>query len=84
MYHRTEADFVPVDTELRADFNRVCGILQGFWSDIEQESKEILENNKYLVRRRLGTTTTSTVYNPLAASATSNVAVIETQGSWWK
>jgi hypothetical protein len=84
MYHRSEADFVSVDSELRADFNRVCGILQGLWSDIEQESKKILENKKYLTRRSLGKPTTASVYNPLAASATSNVAVIGTQGPWWK
>jgi hypothetical protein len=84
MYHRDEADFVPVDVELRADFNRVCGILQGFWSDIEQESKTILENNKYLERRGLGTTTTPTVYNALAASGTSNAAIVLPQGFWSK
>jgi hypothetical protein len=84
MYRRNEADFVPVDTELRADFNRVCGILQGFWADIERESQNILGSNKYLARRRLGRTTTSTVYNPLSASATSNVAVIVSQDSWRK
>jgi hypothetical protein len=84
MYHRNEADFVPVDTELRADFERVCGILQGLWSDIEQESEKILENKKYLARRGLGIATTSVVYNTLASSATSNVAVIGVQGSWWK
>jgi len=84
MYHRNEKDFVPVDSELRADFNRVCGILQGMWADIEQESLKILENKKYLKRRSWGKTTIASVYNPLAASATSNVAVIGTQGPWWK
>lgn len=84
MYHRSEADFVPVDSELRADFNRVCGILQGVWSEIEQESRTLLENKKYLVRRGLGQITTVSVCNPVAASATSNVAVIGTQGPWWK
>jgi hypothetical protein len=83
MYHRNEADFVPVDTELRADFGRVCGTLQGFWSDIEQESKKILENSNYLVRRKSGKTTVLTVYNTFAASATSNVAM-GVQGSWQK
>ncbi|HKI00102.1 MAG TPA: hypothetical protein VJ999_13425 [Candidatus Sulfotelmatobacter sp.] len=84
MYHRAEADFVAVDSELRADFNRVCGILQGLWDEIEQESNKLLENRKYLARRSLGKTTSASVYNPLAASATSNVAVIGTQGPWWK
>jgi len=84
MYHRNEAEFIPVATELREDFNRVCGILQGFWTDIEQESKKILENNKYLERRRLGTAITPTVYSPFGASATANVALIGAQGSWWK
>ena len=84
MYHRNESDFIPVGAELRSDFNRVCGILQAFWSHIEEESESILENNKYLARRGSGASTTSTVYNPLAASATSNVAVVGIQGSWWK
>jgi hypothetical protein len=84
MYHRNEVDFVPVDAELRADFGRVCGILQGFWSDIEQESKKILKNNKYLERRGSGTTTTLAIYNALATSTTSNVAIVDTQASWWK
>jgi hypothetical protein len=84
MYHRNEEEFVAVDSELRADFNRVSGVLQGMWADIEKESKKILENNKYLKRRSLGKKRIASVYSPLAASTTSNVAVIGTQGPWLK
>jgi hypothetical protein len=88
MYHREDEDFVPVDAELWADFNRVCGILRGFWSDIEQESREILENKKYLAKRGLGTATVSVYCSPVqsatATSTTSIVTVIGTQGPWRK
>jgi hypothetical protein len=84
MYYRDDADFVPVETELRADFGRVCGILQGFWSEIEEESRKILENKQYLARRGLGAITTSSVPSFVVASTTSNVAVSGFQGSWWK
>jgi len=92
MYRRSDADFVPVDTELRKDFERVCGILQGFWSDIERESKKILENNRYLERRESGRASTVRVYDsPVqtatatsTTSTTSNVAVFGHQSPWWK
>ena len=84
IYHRSEADFVPVETELREDFARVCGNLQGLWSDIERESRTILENKKYLARRSAGTTIPASFYNVVVSSATSNVPVLITQGPWRK
>jgi hypothetical protein len=84
MYHRTEEDFVPVDAELRSDFERVCAILQGFWSDIERASRKILENKRYVTKRSSGNAVAvygSGLYN--LSSTTSNVAIIGTQGPWW-
>jgi len=85
MYHRTEEDFVPVDAELHSDFHRVCGILQGVWSDIERASREILENKQYLTKRNLGNAGAFyrvSQYN--VTSTTSNVAIIDPQVPWWK
>lgn len=83
MYHRIEEDFVPVDAELCPDFGRVCATLQGFWSDIERASREILENKRYVTKRSLGNAVTvygSSLYN--LTSTTSNFAIIG--GPWWK
>jgi len=82
MYHRKDDDFVAVDTELNNDFGRVCGVLQGFWTDIERESSQILENKKYVAKRNSGNTLEiygSSKYS-VTSSTTSFVAVMGTQG----
>lgn len=93
MYDRDDADFVPADTELQSDFTRVCAILQGFWSDIERESREILENQRYLAKRDSGSalsiygavpTYGVTSSTTSITSTTSYPVVVGTQGPWRK
>jgi hypothetical protein len=47
MYSRDPSDFVPVESQLRDDFSRVCSSLQDFWAQIERLSVELLQNAEY-------------------------------------
>jgi hypothetical protein len=47
MFDRDLSDFVPVESQLRDDFSRVCSSLQGFWAQIEELSVELLQNAEY-------------------------------------
>ena len=47
MYDRDLSDFVPVESQLRDDFSRVCSSLQDFWAQIEKLSVELLQNAEY-------------------------------------
>ncbi len=72
MYHRDDSDFVPVETQLRDDFGRLCAVLQDLWSQIEDASRRLVTNREYLTRRAAGSASTlsASVLNPLAASGT--------------
>ena len=47
MYDRDLADFVPVESQLRDDFSRVCSSLQDIWTQIERLSEGLLQNTEY-------------------------------------
>jgi hypothetical protein len=47
MFDRDPSDFVPVESQLRDDFSRVCSSLQDFWAQIEKLSVELLQNAEY-------------------------------------
>jgi hypothetical protein len=72
MYHREESDFVAVEVQLRGDFDRVCGVLQDRWKQLEQASEHLIQNVEYLKRRSAGKVSSPqpSVCNPLAASGT--------------
>ena len=57
MFDRDLSDFVPVETQLRDDFSRVCSSLQDFWAQIEKLSVELLHNAEY--QRRTPATVSS-------------------------
>lgn len=46
-------DFVPVESQLRDDFSRVCSSLQDFWAQIEKLSQELLQSDEYQRRTAL-------------------------------
>jgi MFS superfamily sulfate permease-like transporter len=75
MYHGDESDFVPVDTQLAEDFNRVCSVLQDLWKQIETASERLVTTRDYLRRRSAGKVGTIrlSVSNQLAASGTANI-----------
>jgi len=50
MFDRDLSDFVPVESQLRDDFSRVCSSLQDFWAQIEKLSVELLRNAEYQKR----------------------------------
>jgi MFS superfamily sulfate permease-like transporter len=82
MYHCDDSDFVSVETQLRDDFARLCSILQGLWSQIEDASHVLATNKEYVTRRAAGTRTAGTastlsgsVLNPVAASGTVSFGV---------
>ncbi len=47
MYDRDLSDFVPVESQLRDDFSRVCSSLQDHWTQIERLSEDLLQNAEY-------------------------------------
>ena len=47
MFDRDLSDFVPVESQLRDDFYRVCSSLQDFWAQIERLSGDLLQNAEY-------------------------------------
>lgn len=47
MYDRDLSDFVPVESQLRDDFSRVCSSLQDLWAQIERLSVNLLQNSRY-------------------------------------
>jgi len=49
MYDCDLSDFVPVESQLRDDFYRVCSSLQDFWAQIERLSGDLLQNAEYLL-----------------------------------
>jgi hypothetical protein len=75
MYHGHKSDFVPVDTQLVEDCNRVCSVLQDLWKQIETFSEPLATNHKYLERRAAGNVSTIwlSVSNQIAASGTANI-----------
>jgi len=50
MYDRDLSDFLPVETQLRDDFSRVCSSLQDLWAQIEKLSVDLLQNTDYKKR----------------------------------
>jgi len=54
MFDRDPSDFVPVESQLRDDFSRVCSSLQDFWAQIEKLSVELLQNPEYQERMAAG------------------------------
>lgn len=53
MYDHDPADFVPVESQLRDDFFRVCSALQDFWTQVEKLSNELLHNAEFKKDRAL-------------------------------
>ncbi len=47
MYDRDLSDFVPVESQLRDDFSRVCSSLQHLWTQIERLSVDLLQNAEH-------------------------------------
>jgi hypothetical protein len=47
MFDRDLSDLVPVESQLRDDFSRVCSSLQDFWAQIEKLSRESLQDAGY-------------------------------------
>jgi hypothetical protein len=47
MYDCDLSDFVPVESQLRDDFFRVCSSLQDLWAQIERLSQDLLQNAEY-------------------------------------
>jgi hypothetical protein len=47
MFDHDLSDFVPVESQLRDDFSRVCSSLQDVWTQIERLSEGLLQNAEY-------------------------------------
>lgn len=61
MYHHDLSDFISVEVQLWDDFQRVCSSLQGFWTQIEKLSGELLQSKEYC--RRMAKLSTQTMPN---------------------
>lgn len=72
MYRRDTSDFIPVEVQLWDDFQRVCGALQGLWTQMEKLSGELLLSKEYCWRMaRLFTLTTPPRPNLIDADSSS-------------
>ena len=83
MFDHDLSDFVPVESQLRDDFSRVCSSLQDFWTQIERLSEGLLQNAKYQRRSTasLGGTPMYRIINADSSSGAIQTGTVSPSGS---
>jgi len=84
MYDHDLSDFVPVESQFRGDFSRVCSSLQDLWTQIERLSEGLLQNAEYKRRSAasFGGTVTYRIINQDSSSGATSSGIVSTSGSF--